>query len=107
MPSVKEELTGLRGQDYYARFTELFEEIAPDFERKINNIKRTALRFTLGDLVTLVDEYDLPFKPTVLALEKRGVLRSGTWDVWESDGINLKKLRAHLAEKRREEEGEA
>lgn len=93
--TIKEQLVGLRGKAYCQRFDELFEPISGDFARRLHK----GGTVTLGKLLQLCDEYGLPFKPTVEGLEKRGDIRYGTMDELTRNGINLTKLRKHLAER--------
>lgn len=98
--SVIEELKGLRGLHYNKRFAELYAPIADELKGHLNRLRKVNGRVTLGDLIELIDGYELPFRPTVRALEEANVLKYGFMDALERDGVNLAKLRKDIQAKK-------
>jgi len=94
---MKERLVGLRGKEYFAELTAIFAEVGDTLVAELKETKTTTGNFTVGDLVLLADRHELPFKGTCEYLEKRNVIKCGSYDVMVLNGLNLRKLREQLA----------
>lgn len=104
MTTPIEQLRGLRGKAYNARFAELWAAASESVLLKLENSRRTHGKLTLGELLSVIDEAGLPFAPTVRALEEKRFLSTGFMDKMQRDGVHLGRLREQLAEKAKEAE---
>lgn len=96
MCSYKERLSQKSGRIYYGEFARIWAEIGATVRAEIEDVRSRTHRLAIGNVLTIIDGHGLPFKPTVLALEIDRVLKTGTYDVLQRDGLNLKNMRAEL-----------
>jgi hypothetical protein len=102
MCSYKKRLSQKSGRAYYSEFAGIWAEIGGTVRTEIEQVRSRTQRLAIGDVLTIIDGHGLPFKPTVLALESDRVLKGGTYDVLQRNGLNLKKMRAELLAQRQQ-----
>lgn len=93
----KERLAEKRGSDYYGEFDAIMcEGFGEKLRQTVHKSKQDTDDFNVGQLTAFCTQHDLPFKPTLLWMEKNGLARRGIWHYLERNGFSLKKVRQFL-----------
>lgn len=77
--TIKEQLDGLRGGDYFGVWRNWWTSHGPSIKDEINAIVTLTGTFTPAQLIAVNDKHELPFKTFVEQLENDQILPIGTY----------------------------